>query len=119
VLREDNRAVIGGNRAFYAPGPDFVMVPPPQAYFKPTVARISAWTFGSIKPGSGSGATTATLLGLAQARAGRDRSLQARPPQTLMPKVAMPFASGWRPKAKPTRLHAPRRKASVTLFDRR
>ncbi len=23
---------IGGNRAFYAPGPDFVMVPPPQAY---------------------------------------------------------------------------------------
>jgi antirestriction protein ArdC len=26
---------IGGNRAFYAPGPDFVMVPPPQAYFEP------------------------------------------------------------------------------------
>jgi antirestriction protein ArdC len=26
---------IGGNRAFYAPGPDYVMVPPPQAYFEP------------------------------------------------------------------------------------
>lgn len=26
---------IGGNRAFYAPGPDFVQVPPPQAYFEP------------------------------------------------------------------------------------
>lgn len=26
---------IGGNRAFYAPDPDFVMVPPPQAYFEP------------------------------------------------------------------------------------
>ena len=26
---------IGGARAFYAPGPDFVMVPPPQAYFDP------------------------------------------------------------------------------------
>ncbi|WP_288051943.1 ArdC family protein [Acidiphilium sp.] len=26
---------IGGDRAFYAPGPDFVMVPPPQAYFEP------------------------------------------------------------------------------------
>jgi antirestriction protein ArdC len=26
---------IGGNRAFYAPGPDLVMVPPPQAYFEP------------------------------------------------------------------------------------
>jgi antirestriction protein ArdC len=26
---------IGGNRAFYTPGPDFVMVPPPQAYFEP------------------------------------------------------------------------------------
>ncbi len=26
---------IGGNRAFYAPGPDFVMVPSPQAYFEP------------------------------------------------------------------------------------
>jgi antirestriction protein ArdC len=27
--------LIGGDRAFYAPGPDFVMVPPPQAYFEP------------------------------------------------------------------------------------
>ncbi|RZN34378.1 zincin-like metallopeptidase domain-containing protein [Bradyrhizobium sp. Leo121] len=26
---------IGGNRAFYAPEPDFVQVPPPQAYFEP------------------------------------------------------------------------------------
>ena len=26
---------IGGNRTFYARGPDFVMVPPPQAYFEP------------------------------------------------------------------------------------
>jgi antirestriction protein ArdC len=26
---------IGGNRAFHAPGPDFVMVPPPQVYFEP------------------------------------------------------------------------------------
>jgi antirestriction protein ArdC len=26
---------IGGDRAFYAPGPDFVMVPPQQAYFEP------------------------------------------------------------------------------------
>ncbi len=26
---------IGGDRAFYAPGPDFVMVPPPQTYFVP------------------------------------------------------------------------------------
>ena len=26
---------IGGNRAFYAPSADFVMVPPPQAYFEP------------------------------------------------------------------------------------
>lgn len=26
---------IGGNRAFYAPSPDFVQVPPPQAYFEP------------------------------------------------------------------------------------
>jgi antirestriction protein ArdC len=26
---------IGGDRAFYAPGPDFAMVPPPQAYFEP------------------------------------------------------------------------------------
>ncbi|MGI9377718.1 MAG: ArdC family protein [Tsuneonella suprasediminis] len=26
---------IGGNRAFYAPSQDFVMVPPPQAYFEP------------------------------------------------------------------------------------
>lgn len=26
---------IGGDRAFYAPGPDFVVVPPPQAYFEP------------------------------------------------------------------------------------
>jgi len=26
---------IDGDRAFYAPGPDFVMVPPPQAYFEP------------------------------------------------------------------------------------
>jgi antirestriction protein ArdC len=26
---------IGGARAFYAPGPDFVMVPPPQVYFEP------------------------------------------------------------------------------------
>lgn len=26
---------IGGDRAFYAPGPDFVQVPPPQAYFEP------------------------------------------------------------------------------------
>ncbi len=26
---------IGGDRAFYATGPDFVMVPPPQAYFEP------------------------------------------------------------------------------------
>lgn len=26
---------IGGNRAFYASGPDFVQVPPPQAYFEP------------------------------------------------------------------------------------
>ena len=26
---------IGGSRAFYAPDPDFVMVPPPQAYFEP------------------------------------------------------------------------------------
>ncbi|MEP7457598.1 zincin-like metallopeptidase domain-containing protein [Phyllobacterium sp. SB3] len=26
---------IGGNRAFYAPGADFVQVPPPQAYFEP------------------------------------------------------------------------------------
>ncbi|WP_407166155.1 ArdC family protein [Bradyrhizobium sp. ORS 111] len=26
---------IGGNRAFYAPGSDFVMVPPPHAYFEP------------------------------------------------------------------------------------
>jgi antirestriction protein ArdC len=26
---------IGGDRAFYAPGPDFVMVPPPHAYFEP------------------------------------------------------------------------------------
>ena len=26
---------IGGDRAFYAPGPNFVMVPPPQAYFEP------------------------------------------------------------------------------------
>jgi len=26
---------IGGDRAYYAPGPDFVMVPPPQAYFEP------------------------------------------------------------------------------------
>ncbi|MET3970880.1 zincin-like metallopeptidase domain-containing protein [Bradyrhizobium sp. S3.9.1] len=26
---------IGGNRAFYAPGPDFVQVPPPQVYFEP------------------------------------------------------------------------------------
>ena len=26
---------IGGDRAFYAPDPDFVMVPPPQAYFEP------------------------------------------------------------------------------------
>jgi len=26
---------VGGNRAFCAPGPDFVMVPPPQAYFEP------------------------------------------------------------------------------------
>jgi antirestriction protein ArdC len=26
---------IGGNRAFYAPGPNYVQVPPPQAYFEP------------------------------------------------------------------------------------
>src|SRR3546814_20524437 len=26
---------IGGNRAYYAPGPDYVMVPPPQAFFEP------------------------------------------------------------------------------------
>jgi len=26
---------IGGNRAFYAPAPDYVQVPPPQAYFEP------------------------------------------------------------------------------------
>lgn len=26
---------IGGDRAFYAPVPDFVQVPPPQAYFEP------------------------------------------------------------------------------------
>ena len=26
---------IGGNRAFYAPSPDYVQVPPPQAYFEP------------------------------------------------------------------------------------
>ncbi|MDJ0279002.1 zincin-like metallopeptidase domain-containing protein [Sphingomonas sp. 2R-10] len=26
---------IGGDRAFYAPGPDYVQVPPPQAYFEP------------------------------------------------------------------------------------
>jgi antirestriction protein ArdC len=26
---------IGGNRAFYAPGPDLIVVPPPQAYFEP------------------------------------------------------------------------------------
>ena len=26
---------IGGNRAFYAPAQDFVLVPPPQAYFEP------------------------------------------------------------------------------------
>ena len=26
---------IGGDRAFYAPAPDFVQVPPPQAYFEP------------------------------------------------------------------------------------
>jgi antirestriction protein ArdC len=26
---------VGGDRAYYAPGPDFVMVPPPQAYFEP------------------------------------------------------------------------------------
>jgi antirestriction protein ArdC len=26
---------IGGDRAFYAPGPDYVQVPPPEAYFEP------------------------------------------------------------------------------------
>jgi len=26
---------VGGDRAFYAPGPDYVQVPPPQAYFEP------------------------------------------------------------------------------------
>ena len=26
---------IGGNRAFYVPSQDYVMVPPPQAYFEP------------------------------------------------------------------------------------
>src|SRR3546814_6978334 len=26
---------IGGNRAYYAPGPDYVMVPPPHAFFEP------------------------------------------------------------------------------------
>jgi antirestriction protein ArdC len=26
---------IGGNRAFYMPGADYVQVPPPQAYFEP------------------------------------------------------------------------------------
>jgi antirestriction protein ArdC len=26
---------IGGNQAFYAPGPDYVQVPPPEAYFEP------------------------------------------------------------------------------------
>ena len=26
---------IGGDRPFYAPGPDFVMIPPPRAYFEP------------------------------------------------------------------------------------
>lgn len=41
---------IGGNRAFYMPGPDYVQVPPPQAYFEPinwhrtALHEISHWT---------------------------------------------------------------------------
>ncbi len=40
---------IGGNRAFYAPGPDFVMVPPPQAYFEP-INWHTNWGMPQVTP---------------------------------------------------------------------